>query len=85
MGLGGQHEVRQQQPRALLDDTGLQSRPTTDGAIEIPTKAGSPVVPAVVSGAFGVWGVRGMWGGVVGWVGGWGGMGVEQSGRSGTR
>jgi hypothetical protein len=37
MGLGGRHEVRQQQPRALLEDTGLQSRPTTDGSIEIPT------------------------------------------------
>jgi hypothetical protein len=37
MGLDGRHEVRQQQPRALLEDTGLQSRPTTDGSIEIPT------------------------------------------------
>jgi hypothetical protein len=37
MGLGGRHEVRQQQPRALLEDTGLQPRPTTDGSIEIPT------------------------------------------------
>jgi hypothetical protein len=27
---------RQQQPRALLEDTGLQSRPTTDGSTEIP-------------------------------------------------
>jgi hypothetical protein len=30
------HVVRQQQPRALLDDTGLQSRPTTDGSTETP-------------------------------------------------
>jgi hypothetical protein len=37
MGLGGRHEVRQQQPRALSEDTGLQSRPTTDGSIEVPT------------------------------------------------
>jgi hypothetical protein len=29
--------VRQQQPRALLEDTGLQSRPTTDGPTETPT------------------------------------------------
>jgi hypothetical protein len=29
--------VRQQQPRALLEDTGLQSRPTTDGSTETPT------------------------------------------------
>jgi hypothetical protein len=29
--------VRQQQPRALLEDTGLQSRPTTDGFIEVAT------------------------------------------------
>jgi hypothetical protein len=30
------HVVRQQQPRALLEDTGLQSRPTTDGSTETP-------------------------------------------------
>jgi hypothetical protein len=29
--------VRQQQPRALLEDTGLQSRPSTDGSTEAPT------------------------------------------------
>jgi hypothetical protein len=29
--------VRQQLPRALLEDTGLQSRPTTDGSTETPT------------------------------------------------
>jgi hypothetical protein len=29
--------VRQQQPRALLEDTGLQSRPITDGSTETPT------------------------------------------------
>jgi hypothetical protein len=29
--------VRQQQPRALLEDTGLQSRPTTGGSTETPT------------------------------------------------
>jgi hypothetical protein len=29
--------VRQQQPRALLKDTGLQSRPTTNGSTETPT------------------------------------------------
>jgi hypothetical protein len=29
--------VRQRQPRALLEDTGLQSRPTTDGSTETPT------------------------------------------------
>jgi hypothetical protein len=34
------HVVRQQQPRALLEDTGLQSRPTTDGPTE--TVTGGP-------------------------------------------
>jgi hypothetical protein len=37
VGIGGRHEVRQQQPQVLLEDTGLQSRPTTDGSIEVPT------------------------------------------------
>jgi hypothetical protein len=36
MWLGGRHEVRQQQPRALLEDTGLQPRPTTDGSTDTP-------------------------------------------------
>jgi hypothetical protein len=38
-GLSGQWSpgVRQHQPRALLEDTGLQSRPTTDGSTETPT------------------------------------------------
>jgi hypothetical protein len=31
------HVARQQQPRALLEKTGLQSRPTTDGSTETPT------------------------------------------------
>jgi hypothetical protein len=40
MGLGGRllfDSSNAQQPRALLDDTGLQSRLTTGGSTEIPT------------------------------------------------
>jgi hypothetical protein len=40
LGCNGAHwspGVRQQQPQALLEDTGLQSRPTTDGSTETPT------------------------------------------------
>jgi hypothetical protein len=49
MGLGGRHEVRQQQPRALLEDTGLQKyQAKNKDALQSP---GPPVVGAAGAAA----------------------------------